>query len=273
MVPPAPTAVATFDAGASTAYRSAAGALVCTMIVAVPLFPSLVAVIVAEPAVTPVTSPVPDTVATAKGPPAHVTSRPESRLPAASFAAAANCTVAPAASVAAAGVTATDATGVAGLVAFPPPPQAARSRLVPMSNQGLRGMGRASPRRHRSPPQGTGHRGHLMGTTLAGAFLAAGCSQGAAVSKHSHHVLPPLVSRSMHTASRTHGFTESVIRGMTRLANEHGAINLAQGFPNFPCPDVLKEAAAHAIRDDVNQYASTWGAKRLRDALAQKYAA
>ena len=71
---------------------------------------------------------------------------------------------------------------------------------------------------------------------------------------------------------RTHGFTESVIRGMTRLANEHGAINLAQGFPNFPCPDVLKEAAARAIRDDVNQYAITWGAKRLRDALARKYA-
>ena len=76
----------------------------------------------------------------------------------------------------------------------------------------------------------------------------------------------------MHTARRTHGFTESVIRGMTRLASEHGAINLAQGFPNFPCPDVLKEAAARAIRDDVNQYAITWGAKRLRDALARKYA-
>src|SRR5947199_10821912 len=76
----------------------------------------------------------------------------------------------------------------------------------------------------------------------------------------------------MRTARRTHGFTESVIRGMTRLANEHSAINLAQGFPNFPCPDVLKEAAARAIRDDVNQYAITWGAKRLRDALARKYA-
>src|SRR2546427_2603355 len=75
----------------------------------------------------------------------------------------------------------------------------------------------------------------------------------------------------MHTARRTHSFTESVIRGMTRLASEHGAINLAQGFPNFPAPDVLKEAAAQAIRDDVNQYAITWGAKRLRDALAQKY--
>ena len=73
------------------------------------------------------------------------------------------------------------------------------------------------------------------------------------------------------TARRTHGFTESVIRGMTRLANEHKAINLAQGFPNFPCPDVLKEAAARAIQDDVNQYAITWGAARLRNALAAKY--
>ncbi|HYD41937.1 MAG TPA: aminotransferase class I/II-fold pyridoxal phosphate-dependent enzyme [Anaeromyxobacter sp.] len=76
----------------------------------------------------------------------------------------------------------------------------------------------------------------------------------------------------MHTARRTHGFGESVIRGMTRLANAHGAINLAQGFPNFPCPDVLKEAAARAIREDVNQYAITWGARRLREAIARKYA-
>lgn len=76
----------------------------------------------------------------------------------------------------------------------------------------------------------------------------------------------------MHTALRTRGFTESVIRGMTRLANAHGAINLAQGFPNFPCPDLLKEAAARAIRDDVNQYAITWGARRLREAVARKYA-
>ncbi len=76
----------------------------------------------------------------------------------------------------------------------------------------------------------------------------------------------------MHTARRTHGFTESVIRGMTRLAAQHDAINLAQGFPNFPCPDVLKEAAARAIHADINQYAITWGAKRLRDALAKKYA-
>ena len=77
----------------------------------------------------------------------------------------------------------------------------------------------------------------------------------------------------MRTARRTHGFTDSVIRGMTRLAAEHGAINLAQGFPNFPAPEILKEAGARAIRDDVNQYAITWGAKRLRDAVAAKYAA
>ena len=73
-------------------------------------------------------------------------------------------------------------------------------------------------------------------------------------------------------ARRTLTFNESVIRGMTRLAREHGAINLAQGFPNFPTPDLLKEAAAQAIRDDINQYAITWGAKRLRDALTARYA-
>ncbi len=75
----------------------------------------------------------------------------------------------------------------------------------------------------------------------------------------------------METAKRTRTFTESVIRGMTRLSDQYGAINLAQGFPNFPAPDVLKEAAAKAIRDNINQYAITWGAKRLRDAVAKKY--
>jgi len=76
----------------------------------------------------------------------------------------------------------------------------------------------------------------------------------------------------MKTAKRTHSFTESVIRGMTRIADRHGAINLAQGFPNFPAPDVLKDAAVKAIRADVNQYAITWGAKRLRDVVARRYA-
>jgi aspartate/methionine/tyrosine aminotransferase len=75
----------------------------------------------------------------------------------------------------------------------------------------------------------------------------------------------------VNTARRTHGFRESVIRGMTRLAREHRSINLAQGFPNFPAPDLLKEAAARAIHDNINQYAITWGAQRLREALARKY--
>jgi aminotransferase len=75
----------------------------------------------------------------------------------------------------------------------------------------------------------------------------------------------------LSTARRTHGFRESVIRGMTRLAREYRAINLAQGFPNFPAPELLKEAAARAIHDDINQYAITWGAQRLREALARKY--
>jgi aspartate/methionine/tyrosine aminotransferase len=73
------------------------------------------------------------------------------------------------------------------------------------------------------------------------------------------------------TARRTHSFTESVIREMTRVAREHDAINLAQGFPDFPAPDVLKEAACAAIRADVNQYAITWGAPSLRRALTRKY--
>ncbi len=73
------------------------------------------------------------------------------------------------------------------------------------------------------------------------------------------------------TAQRTHGFTESVIREMTRVAREHDAINLAQGFPDFPAPEVLKEAACAAIRADINQYAITWGAPRLRRALVEKY--
>jgi len=75
-----------------------------------------------------------------------------------------------------------------------------------------------------------------------------------------------------HLAARTVGFTESVIREMTRLNALHGGINLAQGFPNFPAPAELKEAAKRAIDADVNQYAITWGAKPLRDALARTYA-
>jgi len=69
-------------------------------------------------------------------------------------------------------------------------------------------------------------------------------------------------------SAKAQRFTESVIREMTRLAIRHGAINLAQGFPDFPAPDEIKEAACAAIEADVNQYAITWGAKSLRDAIA-----
>ena len=73
-------------------------------------------------------------------------------------------------------------------------------------------------------------------------------------------------------AARTAGFTESVIREMTRLNAIHGGINLAQGFPNFAAPQTLKDAAKRAIDSDINQYAITWGAKSLRDALSRTYA-
>ncbi len=80
-----------------------------------------------------------------------------------------------------------------------------------------------------------------------------------------------MTNRLTRTARRTHSFTESVIREMTRVAREHDAVNLAQGFPDFPAPDLLKEAACEAIHRDVNQYAITWGAPSLRHALARKY--
>ena len=63
-------------------------------------------------------------------------------------------------------------------------------------------------------------------------------------------------------------FTESVIREMTRLAHRHGAVNLSQGFPDFPAPEAIKAAAGDAIDADVNQYAVTWGAPELRAAIA-----
>jgi aminotransferase len=68
-------------------------------------------------------------------------------------------------------------------------------------------------------------------------------------------------------------FTESVIREMTRLAMQHGAINLAQGFPDFPAPAEIKEAAREAIASDLNQYAITWGARDLRHTIAAQFTA
>jgi aminotransferase len=65
-------------------------------------------------------------------------------------------------------------------------------------------------------------------------------------------------------------FKESVIREMTRFALQHNAVNLAQGFPDFPCPPELKRAACEAIEADINQYAITWGDRAFRHALAEK---
>jgi len=79
------------------------------------------------------------------------------------------------------------------------------------------------------------------------------------------------LNRVRFRAERTQRVNESVIREMTRLAMEHGAVNLAQGFPDFPAPQILKDAAAEAIAGNINQYAITWGAKPLRDAIAAKY--
>jgi aminotransferase len=73
------------------------------------------------------------------------------------------------------------------------------------------------------------------------------------------------------TSQKASRFTESVIREMTRLAHAHGAVNLSQGFPDFPAPEELKRAACEAIQGDINQYAVTWGAKPLRDAIAREF--
>ena len=67
-------------------------------------------------------------------------------------------------------------------------------------------------------------------------------------------------------------FTESVIREMTRICLAYQGINLAQGFPDFPAPEEIKEAAVRAIRDDFNQYSITWGTPSLRRSIAEKFA-
>jgi aminotransferase len=72
------------------------------------------------------------------------------------------------------------------------------------------------------------------------------------------------------TSAKAALFTESVIRGMTQLCNRYGGVNLAQGFPDFPAPAELKEAAKRAVDEDFNQYSITWGAPPLREAIADK---
>src|SRR5436190_864013 len=79
-----------------------------------------------------------------------------------------------------------------------------------------------------------------------------------------------VVSRRTRVSRKAGQFTESVIREMTRQAMKYGAVNLSQGFPDFPAPAELKDAAKAAIDADINQYAITWGAKKLREAIAAK---
>jgi aminotransferase len=75
----------------------------------------------------------------------------------------------------------------------------------------------------------------------------------------------------LRISAKAGSFTESVIREMTRLASVHGAINLAQGYPDFPAPEEVKEAARRAIAEDHNQYPITWGTAEFRRAIAEHY--
>jgi aspartate/methionine/tyrosine aminotransferase len=80
------------------------------------------------------------------------------------------------------------------------------------------------------------------------------------------------LARKLRASRAASSFTESVIREMTRLAQLHDAINLGQGFPDFPAPAEVKEAAQRAIAEDHNQYPITWGVPAFRDAIAEVYA-
>ena len=79
------------------------------------------------------------------------------------------------------------------------------------------------------------------------------------------------VATSERLSAKAAQFTESVIREMTRLALQYSAVNLSQGFPDFAAPAEIKRAAQEAIAADINQYAITWGAKSLRNAIAEKF--
>src|ERR1700683_5540676 len=82
---------------------------------------------------------------------------------------------------------------------------------------------------------------------------------------------PLTTNISPELSAKTEQFTESVIREMTRLAIQYKAVNLSQGFPDFPAPIEIKRAAQDAIAADITQYAITWGAKSLRNAIAEKF--
>jgi len=71
-------------------------------------------------------------------------------------------------------------------------------------------------------------------------------------------------------SKRTENFTDSVIRRMTRISNQYGAVNLSQGFPDFEPPRELLDRLAEVTKEDFHQYSITWGAQNFREALAEK---
>ncbi len=71
-------------------------------------------------------------------------------------------------------------------------------------------------------------------------------------------------------SKRTENFTDSVIRRMTRISNQYGAVNLSQGFPDFEPPRELLDRLAQVTKEDFHQYSITWGAQNFREALAEK---
>ncbi len=78
-----------------------------------------------------------------------------------------------------------------------------------------------------------------------------------------------VAQQKRRVSAKAERFTESVIREMTRQAMLHQAVNLSQGFPDFAAPEEIKRAAQDAIAADINQYAITWGAKSLRNAVVR----
>src|ERR1700723_1678183 len=118
-----------------------------------------------------------------------------------------------------------------------------------------RGRGRL-PRRWRDSGECRGRSGHPMTQPSSCASLLS-MTLTSSIPRH-------------FLSDKVEHFTESVIREMTRQAMQHGAVNLAQGFPDFPAPEEIKRAAQQAISDDVNQYAITWGAKNLRNAITRQ---
>jgi len=100
---------------------------------------------------------------------------------------------------------------------------------------------------------------------------ASGNSRSAGESRAGSNTHPQKAAQPKHFLSDKVGhFTESVIREMTRQAMMHSAVNLAQGFPDFSAPLEIKQAAQQAVAADVNQYAITWGARSLRQAIARQ---